>query len=94
MRMISVVAVLFTLTGCATSARSVDPLNGRDVITTSCGGFVKDWSSCLQVANRACNGIYDIKDRQEFSTIQAHGSQVRYYLFLTAECESRASRAP
>ena len=72
------------LSGCAAVVKPMTTPDGKQGFLISCDGSADDWSSCYEAATKACNGPYNIVDRNESSTPTAYGPLVNRHLI--SEC--------
>ena len=75
---------VLALAGCAAVVKPMTTPEGKAGFLVSCDGSADDWTSCYAAATKACNGKYNIVDRNENSTPTIYGPIVRRHLI--AEC--------
>jgi hypothetical protein len=71
--------------GCAATVKPMTTPEGRQGFLVECDGSADNWSSCYEAAAKACQGKYNLIDRNESSTPTAYGPLVRRNLI--AECK-------
>ena len=82
--LVSIITVT-TLAGCAATVRPLTTPEGKQGFLVECDGSADNWSSCYEAAAKACQGKYNVIDRNESSTPTPYGPLVRRNLI--AECK-------
>ncbi len=80
-----VIAAILILGGCAAVVKPMTTPEGKQGFFVSCDGSGDDWTSCYEAASKACQGKYNVVDRNESSTPTQYGPIVRRNLI--AECK-------
>ena len=80
-----VIAAVLGLSGCAAVVKPMTTPDGKQGFLVSCDGSADNWSSCYEAATKACQGKYNVVDRNENSTPTQYGPIVRRNLI--AECK-------
>lgn len=75
----------FSLVGCAATVKPMTTPEGKQGFLVECDGSADNWTSCYEAAAKACQGKYNLIDRNESSTPTAYGPLVRRNLI--AECK-------
>jgi hypothetical protein len=85
-KILGLVSIAAILSGCAaTKVKPMTTPEGKQGFLISCDGSADDWSSCYEAATKACQGRYNLIDRNESSTPTPYGPLVRRNLI--AECK-------
>lgn len=74
-----------TMVGCAATVKPMTTPEGKQGFLVECDGSADSWASCYEAATKACQGKYNVIDRNENSTSTAYGPLVRRNLI--AECK-------
>lgn len=81
----ALLAACFSVVGCAATVKPMTTPEGKQGFLVECDGSADNWSSCYEAAAKACQGKYNLIDRNESSTSTAYGPLVRRNLI--AECK-------
>jgi hypothetical protein len=73
------------IAGCAATIKPMTTPEGKQGFLVDCDGSADSWASCYEAATKACQGKYNVIDRNESSTPTAYGPLVRRNLI--AECK-------
>ena len=73
------------IAGCAATIKPMTTPEGKQGFLVECDGSADSWASCYEEATKACQGKYNVIDRNESSTPTAYGPLVRRNLI--AECK-------
>ena len=73
------------IAGCAATIKPMTTPEGKQGFLVECDGSADSWASCYGAATKACQGKYNVIDRNESSTPTAYGPLVRRNLI--AECK-------
>ena len=73
------------IAGCAATFKPMTTPEGKQGFLVECDGSADSWASCYEAATKACQGKYNVIDRNESSTPTAYGPLVRRNLI--AECK-------
>ena len=73
------------IAGCAATIKPMTTPEGKQGFLVECDGSADSWASCYEAATKACQGKYNVIDRNESSTSTAYGPLVRRNLI--AECK-------
>jgi hypothetical protein len=74
-----------TMVGCAATVKPMTTPEGKQGFLVECDGSADSWASCYEAAIKACQGKYNVIDRNESSTPTAYGPLVKRNLI--AECK-------
>lgn len=72
------------LAGCAGQTKPMTTPSGKAGFQVSCNGGVSDWTDCYAAATKACNGKYNVVDRDGSTTMTGYGPMIRRSLII--EC--------
>lgn len=73
------------IAGCANTVKPMTTPEGKRGFLVKCDGSGDSWASCYESATKACQGKYNVIDRNETSTPTNYGPLVRRNLI--AECK-------
>ncbi|MDZ4050336.1 hypothetical protein [Limnobacter sp.] len=80
-----IITAAATMVGCAATVKPMTTPEGKQGFLVECDGSADSWASCYEAATKACQGKYNVIDRNESSTPTAYGPLVRRSLI--AECK-------
>jgi uncharacterized protein YceK len=81
----SMLICLVLLSGCAATIKPMTTPEGKQGFLVHCDGSADNWASCYEAAFKACQGKYNVIDKNESSTPTTYGPLVRRNLI--AECK-------